>query len=351
MKKNILVAPLNWGLGHAGRCIPIIKALEENGFTPVIASDGASLEILRLEFPHLKALQLPSYHVAYPKKGAHFKWKMLQNMPRIISAIRQEKKITDHLIQELNLNGIISDNRPGIFSRKVPSVYMTHQLNVLSGNTTWLSSLLHRLAIRKFDECWIPDWEDKPNLSGILGHLKKPPFKIRYIGPLSRFEKSDAPMKYDLMVLLSGPEPQRSILEDLLLKIISAFKGEVVFVSGKMEKVQNRRQEENITFYNYMTTAELQKTFNESHLVVCRSGYSTIMDLVKLKKHAFLIPTPGQYEQEYLAKKWKKDGIFSFARQDNFKLDNLIETDLYHSFPQKKSPIDWKELFCLFQSK
>ncbi len=348
-QKNILVAPLNWGLGHATRCIPVIKSLEENGYTPILASDGTALEMLRKEFPHLKMLELPSYQIEYAKNGANFKWKMLKNAPAMMEAVLAEKKIVKKWVKEHQLCGIISDNRLGVFSKKVHSVFMTHQLNVLTGNTTWLSGKLHRMIIKKFDECWVPDVDDIINLSGKLGHMENPDFDLKYIGPLSRFEKKELPQKYDLMVILSGPEPQRSILEKILQHEVSFFNGKVVFIKGLVEDEQQKYKVQNTTFYNFMTSEQLEETFNESNIVLCRSGYTTIMDLAKLGKKAFFIPTPGQYEQEYLAKKLKKDGCVPYAKQENFRIENLLEIDLYKGLPNIKTDIHWKNLFCLFE--
>lgn len=350
-KKNILVAPLNWGLGHATRCIPIIKALEENNYTPILASDGEALALLRKEFPHLKALELPSYEIEYAQDGTDFKWKMLKSMPKMMDAILNEKKIVKQWVKEHNLSGIISDNRLGVYSKKVYTVFITHQLNVLTGNTTWISSKMHQHIIRKFDECWVPDFEDVPNLTGKLGHLKSPMSNVKYIGPLSRLQKKEVPTQYDLMVILSGPEPQRSILEHRLRDNIEEFQGKVVFICGKMALQQSKIQIDNVTFYNFMTTAQLEQTYNESKIILCRSGYSTVMDLVALDKKAFFIPTPGQYEQEYLAKRLKKNGLFPFSKQEDFTFDQLLEIDLYEKATFRNEPIHWKNLFCLFERK
>lgn len=351
MKKNILVAPLNWGLGHATRCIPIIKAIEENGYNPILASDGEALTMLKKEFPHLKSLELPSYEIEYAKEGTDFKWKMLKNMPKMMDAVLSEKKIVKKWIKEFQINGIISDNRLGVFSKKVPCVFITHQLNVLTGNTTWISSKLHQHIIKKFDECWVPDYENAPNLTGKLGHLKKPIDHIKYIGPLSRLEKMTVPIVYDLMVILSGPEPQRGILENKLRELLFDYKGKAVFVSGKMALQQSKIEIENVTYYNFMTSSQLEQTFNESKIVLCRSGYTTIMDLAKLEKKAFFIPTPGQYEQEYLAKRLKKNGLFPYAKQEDFSITQLHEIDLYHFAKLENQPIHWKNLLCLFNGK
>lgn len=351
MSRNVLVAPLNWGLGHATRCIPIIEALEKQHFTPIIASDGMALDILRKEFPHLKALELPSYQIEYSKRGIFFKWKLLKNFPKTLAAIKNEKKLIKQWVDDYQLAGIISDNRLGVRSNKIPSVFVTHQLNVMSGLTTWISSKLHQNIIRKYDECWVPDYEQKPDLTGNLGHLEETNIPLRYLGPLSRFKKMALPKKYDLMVILSGPEPQRSMLEEKLRTLLPKYNGAVVFICGKVEKQQQTEQIGNITFYNFMQTEQLQQSFNESEVVLSRSGYTTIMDLAKLHKKAFFIPTPGQYEQEYLAKKLKRDGFVPYALQDDFKLENLIQVDVYKGLPHKKSKIEWAELFSLFERK
>lgn len=349
--KKILVAPLNWGLGHATRCIPIIEALENNGYTPIIASDGIALQMLQKEFPHLQSLELPSYHIEYAKNGAFFKWKMIKNSPKMIDAILQEKKTIRQWIDEYDISGIISDNRLGVYSKKIPSVFITHQLNVLTGNTTWISSKVHQHIIKKFNQCWIPDVETKPNLSGKLGHLENPEENIKYIGPLSRLHRKPTDKKYDLMVILSGPEPQRGMLEAQLIQEMEHFKGKVVFIKGKIEPEQKIEQIGNVTYYNFMNTEELENTFNESEIVLCRSGYTTIMDLAQLGKKAFFIPTPGQYEQEYLAKKLKKEGLVPFAKQEDFKIENLLEIDLFKGLKNFGTAITWNKLFCLFEGK
>lgn len=350
-RPKILVAPLNWGLGHATRCIPIIEALLENHFEPVIASDGVALHILQKEFPELIFLELPSYQIEYAKNGAFFKWKLIKNSPKMMEAIYMERKLVKKWVKEYSLSGIISDNRLGIYSKKVPSVFITHQLNVLTGNTSWITSKLHQYIIKKYDECWVPDVAEIPNLTGKLGHLKNPHFKINYIGPLSRLSRKELPEKYDLMVILSGPEPQRSMLEVHLIEELKRYNGEVVFVRGVIEPEQISEKTDHITYYNFMTSGQLEQTFNESKLVLCRSGYTTVMDLAKLGKKAFFIPTPGQFEQEYLAKKYKKEGIVPFAKQDKFVIENLYEVDLYKGLQHFTTSSDWKKLFLLFERK
>jgi uncharacterized protein (TIGR00661 family) len=348
--KNILIAPLNWGLGHATRCIPIIKALQEHQYTPIIASDGAALALLQKEFPYLKSLELPSYHIEYAKNSKNFKWKLLKNGPKMTEAIWEEKNLVNEWIEKYDIDGIISDNRLGVFSKKVPSVYITHQLHVMTGSTTRITSRLHQHIIKKYAECWIPDTAENPNLTGELGHLKNSTLKLKYIGPLSRLQRKEIPKQYDLMVILSGPEPQRSILEEHLRKEVQRFEGKVVFIKGVIAENQIKEQLGHVTYYNFMKSRQLEQTFNESGEVLCRSGYTTIMDLVKLNKKAFFIPTPGQSEQIYLAQKLEKEGLFPFADQDHFKIESISEIKNYKGLSLVENTVDWAHLFQVFES-
>lgn len=346
--KTILIAPLNWGLGHATRCIPIIKALQDNNYIPIIASDGIALDLLRKEFPYAQFLKLPSYRIEYAKNGKNLKWKLLKNLPKMIRAIRTEKKKVAKWIEKHSIDGIISDNRLGVFSDKIPSVFITHQLNVLTGNTTWISSKIHQNIIKKYDVCWVPDLAGIPNFTGKLGHIGKNNLKLKYLGPLSRMQKKETPIVYDLMVLLSGPEPQRSMLEEKLKTEILKFNGKVAFIKGIIEKEQKKEQIDHVTYYNFMSTRQLEQTFNESAIVLCRSGYTSIMDLAKLGKKAFFIPTPGQFEQEYLARKLKSEGLVPYAEQDSFTIEQLSEIEQYEGLPKLDQPLDWKTIFQVF---
>ncbi len=348
MKKRILVAPLNWGLGHATRCIPIINALIKQGFVPVIASDGVALSLLRKEFPNLSSIELPSYNVTYAKNGKFFKLKLIKDSPKLLKAIKAEKKAVKDILEHNDIAGIISDNRLGVRNKKVPTVFITHQLNVLSGSTTWFSTKMHQKFIKKFDVCWVPDAEGEINLSGKLGHVKTFDIPTKYIGPLSRFTPTANETKNDLMVLLSGPEPQRTLLEKKLFSELKNYKGKVVFVKGVMETEQSIQIIGNMSIYNFMTSALLEKTINESALVVSRSGYTTLMDLAKLNKKAFFIPTPGQFEQVYLAERLTEMQMVPSCKQDDFSLDKLDQAQNFIGLKAFNFDVDYKELFSLF---
>lgn len=346
--KRILVAPINWGLGHATRCIPLISKLEEKGFTPIIASDGAALLLLQKEFPHLKTFELPSYNITYTNRGSLLKWKLLMDTPWILKNIKDEKKATRELVEELNLNGIISDSRFGVRHKHVTNVFITHQLNVLSGNTTYLSSKLHQQYIRKYDQCWVPDAPGRKNLSGYLGHLKNPGDQIKYLGILSRFKKRDLPVKYDFMALLSGPEPQRSLLEKVLLKAFNGINKRILLVRGVVTEAAVTGATANVEIQNYLYGKELEIAINSSKVIISRSGYTTLMDLAKLEKKAFFIPTPGQFEQEYLARRMMNIGIAPFCYQEEFSMDKLDQVSNFSGLRDPGFICDYSSLFSLF---
>ena len=330
--------------------MPIINALIKANYTPIIASDGDALIFLQKEFPNLKSYTLPSYNIRYTKSSKGLKLKLLLSVPAIISAVKKEQKIVAQIIEKENIEGVISDNRFGVYTKKRPSVYITHQLNVLSGITTFITSKVHQSIIKKFNECWVPDLEGVLNFSGKLGHLKKDCLNVKYLGILSRFKYKKEEIKYDLLVLLSGPEPQRSLLENKLLVELKNVKGRILFVRGVVTNQCEKIHSSQFKIVNYLLSSELEKVINQSEFVIARSGYSTIMDLVALGKKAFFIPTPGQFEQEYLATQLKKKSIAPFATQQNFNLNNLNELVAYSGFKPSSTSINLN-IFSLFNGK
>ena len=344
--KKIIIAPLNWGLGHATRCVPIIKELQKSNFTPVIASDGTALQFLIKEFPSLEFFELPSYKISY---GRNLKWSLIRKIPTIVRAVHKERLlIREYIHQNPNVVGIISDNRFGCYYTKIPSVYITHQLNVLSGFLTPVTSFFHRRVIRKYNECWIPD-EENSVYSGKLSRSTKNLNK-KYIGVLSRFKKQELPQDIDVLILLSGPEPNRTQLEIKLTSIFKTSSNKVYLIQGIVEKTQKTTKENQLTIVNFMLTKQLEHTLNLSKMVICRAGYSSVLDLVSLRKKALLIPTKFQNEQEYLAKYLQQKGYFSFVKERKVNKNTL---DVFPEFTpanyQKK--VFNSKLFHLFHGK
>ncbi|MFN0214268.1 MAG: glycosyltransferase [Saprospiraceae bacterium] len=336
---TILVAPLNWGLGHATRCVPLIRALEQLGAKVILASDGSALNLLKAEFPHLPAFQLPSYRIRYHTHSMI--WNIARQLPRISYAIRAEQWATERLVHEHGITGIISDNRYGCFSRKVKSVILSHQIHLRVPNAAlqWLANQVLRLAFRKFDAIWIPDTADETNLSGALSHPPLKGFDLKYIGLLSRFSTNDPNLSIlnpsntsvsdktvtnrplSVAVVLSGPEPQRSYLEELLLEQALALPYKFVFVKGKTRIKEHHLVADNVEVVSYLTSPALGQLLHSSQVVICRAGYSSLMDLVALTgKKAILITTPGQTEQEYLGELVARKGLFICQKQEEVDL-------------------------------
>lgn len=295
--KNVLVAPLNWGLGHACRCIPLIQFLISNNKQVFIASDGESLNLLRKEFPELSFFNLPSYNIKY--KSSNLYAELISNGPGILSAIKREHIFTAQLIAENNIDYIISDSRFGVYHPKVHSVILSHQLKIRIKNKL-ISLVLNRLNtswLKNFDACWIPDFETR-KLTGELSNNDEIKNKI-FIGPLSSLKIIKGEEKYALAIILSGPEPARSKLEQKLLRHID-LKGRIILVRGT-SVMPDIETQENWDVKQLATRQEVNEIVSSSRCIISRSGYTSIMDYEKIKAKAILIPTPGQIEQEYLA--------------------------------------------------
>lgn len=333
-EKRILVAPLDWGLGHATRCIPLIRELLARGARPYLATSGRAFHLLEKEFPGLPLLPLASYGVRYP--GERLLLQLALQAPRILAGIWREHAQVRQLVGRYRLDGVISDNRLGAFSKQVKSVYLTHQLHFMAPvpRLAALAAGVHHWFIRRYDECWVPDTPLAPGLAGALSH---PPLsRTRYIGPLSRLSPSISPaeFRYDLLVLLSGPEPQRTRLEERLLEQLSGIDQQVLLVQGITEKEERWQAAPHIQCISYLRGEALEAALKSSRLVVCRSGYSTIMDLARLGHRALFIPTPGQTEQLYLARLLRERQIAYAVEQSEIDLPaDLKAAEAYRGFP------------------
>ncbi|MFH1321613.1 MAG: glycosyltransferase [Bacteroidota bacterium] len=394
-KKRILVCPLDWGLGHATRCIPVIKELINSEVEVVIGADKRPLALLKKEFPQLEFIKFPGYSISYPSNSS-MERKMMMSLPKIFHGIYKEHTLLKSIIKKYNIDAVISDNRFGLWNKTVHSVFITHQVMVkCPENLKFLEPILHRISrffINKYNECWVPDFQGSENLSGDLAHGYPLPDNAFYIGPLSRFDFFDNNLdknppslkgqdlsmgnyKYDLMVIVSGPEPQRSIFEIIVMKQLESASLKVLMVRGvteesnspppappegrgvpplkastasaeKKSEGEEVPERKNPTFtstqggsewargagieiYHHLETSKMREAILSSKLVLSRPGYSTIMDLAVLGKKAIFVPTPGQTEQEYLADLLHEKGIFYMISQERFSardgLKNAME--------------------------
>jgi len=334
--KRILICPLDWGLGHATRCIPIIRLLLEKNAEVIIAADKEPLELLKKEFPTLAFITFKGYEIDYPKKS-FMVLKMLSHIPKILSAIKAEHKTLKKIVEEYHIDIVISDNRYGCWSQTTKNIFITHQLMIKS---PFGENILHSIVskyIKKYDECWIPDTEEKNNLSGDLSHKYTLPQNAFFIGPLSRFAKKQTEnMSYDLTAIVSGPEPQRSIFEKMVVEQLSKIDLKALVVCGLPSCAFSEKTIGKIKIVPHLDSKKMQEAIVSSSVILSRSGYSSIMDLAALNKKAVFIPTPGQTEQEYLAKELKDKNIAFSETQSQFNLKiALKESENYLGFKNK----------------
>jgi hypothetical protein len=331
-KKNILICPLDWGLGHATRCVPVIREFIDSGANVLLAADNRPLAFLKKEFPSLPVIKFPGYQISYPEKGSMV-LKMFFSFPRILAGIRKEHNLLQKIIEEHKIDVVVSDNRYGLWSKKARCVFITHQLKVKC--PAWLKLfeyILFRMNkgfISRYDECWIPDSGDEFKLSGELSSPYKRFRNTYFVGVLSRFQniliRPADPPKYDVLCILSGPEPQRTVLEKIILKQLKKYETLKALVVRGITERDGFTSTGNIQQTDHLESLPLAEAIAESGIVVCRPGYSSIMDIATIGKKAILIATPGQTEQEYLSRYYVKRKLFYSVSQKKFDLLESIE--------------------------
>lgn len=327
--KTILASPLEWGLGHTVRLVPFIRKALAEGHRVIMASDGVSLDFLRYHFPDLPWVRMSFYPIRYPESGKFFR-KLIPQVPGILRAIRKNHTLAAEIVAKYNISEIISDHRYGLHHKNVHSIFITNQL-WLKAPKKWsfgegMAYRLHRMALSKFSEIWIADHAGQPNLSGLLTHPFRLPENARYIGPVSRFqdvapERPGYAKPFEILALVSGPEPQRTLFESLLKErfLISGIPS-VIFRGippSSPDESPAIKQEGTILLINHAGDAHLLWYILQAREIICRPGNSTLSDLMALGKTALLVPTPGQTEQEYVAGHLEKQGLFQVCEQSS----------------------------------
>ncbi|HMQ60082.1 MAG TPA: glycosyltransferase [Flavilitoribacter sp.] len=333
--KRILIAVLDWGLGHAARCVPLVRVCRELGAEPVVAGSGRALALLKLECPEVSAVELPAYGIRYPYRNMYLN--MAFQGGRIVSAVRREHRQTRSIVREMKIDAIISDCRFGCYHAGIPSVLINHQVRLpVKGFAGKIAGVILKRWTDRFRETWVPDQLGPGTLSGALSGGGVPD-KVRFIGRLSRMEPVVGPLKYDVVALLSGPEPQRTKLEALLLPQLERVNGRTMLVRGLPGNPATPLQTDRVEVVDHLEGPALNAALAGAGLIVCRSGYSTLMDLSALGSRAVLIPTPGQGEQEYLGERCRRMGWAGSYAQHNFDLSIAMDcADDFTGFPQSK---------------
>lgn len=335
-KKRILVAPLDWGLGHATRCIPIINELLRHNVEVILAADHRPFDLLKKEFPTLEHVRFPGYSVHYDRKGSVLQ-SIFRQIPAIVRGFHTEHHYLEQIIKRYQIDAVISDSRFGAYSSDVYSVFLIHQLHiVLPPPFRWFEHILQYMVRKRchnFHEVWIPDIAGTQNLAGILSHPTVLPKNSFYIGPLTRLKKITSAKSVDILVILSGPEPQRTVFEEILLRQLRQTSYIAVIVRGKTEHNMTAKVTPTISMINSLDSNELSQLIASSKIIISRPGYSTIMDLSFLGAKAIFVPTPQQTEQEYLAMELMKKNIAYTEAQHNFNLDRaLLKLNEYTGF-------------------
>lgn len=326
---KILIAPLDWGLGHTTRCIPLIAYLRSLGHQVSAAASGASARLLGDNFPGLDILPLEGYRIRYSQHKNAFTARIIVQIPKILAAVRKEHRWLREQQEIHQFDLVISDNRYGLYHDHVPSVIMTHQLQIQSGKGKFADMVLRKLhypMLEQFSTCWVVDEAGAAGLSGTLAHPSVLPRNATYIGLLSQFSGrapaiGTAVAQDEILILLSGPEPMRGQLETLLLQQAAALpQYRFSVVAGNPLGEMRTGLPAHISYVTHLNAAQLSDALQKAKLVICRSGYSTLMDLAVLGKKALLIPTPGQTEQEYLAAHLQDMDYYGVREQDRVQL-------------------------------
>ncbi len=333
---KVLISPLNWGFGHAGRMIPLAMQLQQRGCVIFLAGEAPLLRMAERDLPGIRMIEIPGFTVRYSRFLPQYICIFLQ-LPVIIASAVRDHRMLRRLAKQIRPSAIISDNRFGFFHEEIFSVYVTHQLRIpFPAPLRFLEPLaawMHSLIIRRYDLCLVPDYPGDINLSGRLSHLgrrNRKGLSLVYMGPLSRFAIPDAspagsndslplPSEY-ICLILSGPEPQRTLLLEKVLEALPATPIAVLTATPVHHGLQTGTAAHSITSPG---TATMRRVIDGASLVIARAGYTSIMELASLKRGAVLIPTPGQPEQEYLGD--YLDGRYGFITMKQNRLGPLAK--------------------------
>ncbi len=342
---KIIVAALDWGLGHASRMIPIIEYFLRKDYQVAIASSGNALKLLQNRFPDLLSFELSSYNIEY--KHSSMVWEMTRQLPKIFKVRNTENQQLKRILNDFDADLIISDNRYGFYNKKIKSIFITHQLQILGPKSfSFINPILKKLHIRllsRFEQIWVPDFYGSNSLAGVLSNVDNISANIKYIGPLSRFYKVKSNSSNvlneinNIVVILSGPEPARTIFENKIIFQLEDFNGKLVLLRG----VPNNKEviiNDRIEVYNHLNDDKLLPILQEADVVISRSGYSSLMDMYFLSKKSIFIPTKGQTEQEYLAERFMSKKMFYSQKEENLDLKlALSEVKKYSGFVDKQN--------------
>jgi UDP-N-acetylglucosamine transferase subunit ALG13 len=327
---KVFIAALDWGLGHATRVVQIVQQQINTGNEVMVGASARQIPIYAEHFPNIAIELMPSVSPLYSKRGNQI-IPILKFIPRFFRSLYSEHQFLKHVIEKHEIEMVISDNRYGLYNKEIKSILITHQLNLLLPTSIRFlqkpTNILLRKLINRFDNCYIPDFPEPNSLSGKLSFpVPKLKCKVEHKKLLSRLSIVDSEkiQSYpELLVIISGPEKQRTAFEQAILYSLKAVSTTISYLiirgipDNETNKIENS--------LNHASAPLLKAYIENARYIICRAGYSTIMDLVIMKKTAMLVPTPGQTEQEYLAEHLTNKGLFLSVKQGELNIQDAIE--------------------------
>ena len=342
---KIIYGVCSWGLGHATRSLPVIRKLIKENHELTIISNGRSLELLRNELgENIKYIDIPDYPMLLSENSRQFMAKSVIYWPTFIGGLHKGFSQLKKILEKQKYDRIISDARYDIYSRRIPSFFISHQIRIMNPLRIKMfengSELFNLFFFKRFCGILVPDYKED-SLSGDLSHnLKKiDENKLHYVGVLSDFKKRTMKKDIDYLISISGPEPQRTMFEETLLSQIDDLTGKVVLTLGKTEQ-KDKFEKKDIETHSFLSKEKREEYLNRAKLVVSRSGYSTILDLAVVGTKALMTPTPGQIEQEYLSQYHNKMKTFYSVNPDDLNLGQDVEIAKKTTGIKRKCDVD-----------
>jgi uncharacterized protein (TIGR00661 family) len=333
MKKKVFIAPLNWGLGHATRDLPLIKELINKNFEVFVGANGRSLELLKREVPECRFIDFPDYPIKYPRTRFFVTRFMSVIFPQMLTAMFREGRALRDLQKKYKFDFIISDNR----FRYLISHQLRYKLPFPINKMEWLPEYFNSVFFNRYDKIIVPDTGKENNFTGELAHRMRfiPEEKLIYSGILTDLSKPSIQKESDIdfLIIVSGPEPQRTKLELLIMQQIHALEGNVIAALGKPES-NYKITKGNATIYSFLNRERIADCMSRAKFIIGRPGYTSVMEMVELGKKALFIPTPGQVEQVYLAQHYMAQGWCYCVQQSRLDLVKDVPKALsFSGFP------------------
>jgi predicted glycosyltransferase len=340
--KKILIAPLDWGLGHATRCIPIINHLLTYTNNITIAANGIQLQLLQNQFSSLNFISIPNYNITYANNTISTNIKLLFQLIKIKKAISQENKWLQQIQATQRYDIILSDNRYGLYHKSATCIFITHQLKPKTFfgkfGQQFLQKQLYKY-INQFTQCWVMDNKGSNSLAGDLSNpTLMPTIPTSYIGIHTRLKQIPCDnKKYSIAIILSGPEPQRTLIENIIIKQLTIIQEAVILIRGTNNILPIQALPKNVEIVSVANAQQIETLIAQSQFVLCRSGYTSLMDYLSIGVKCIVVPTPGQTEQEYLAKYTSNQNLTMRILQNNLQLHMILKKAKNYSFTLLKT--------------